>query len=172
MGGCDSRYGDYVMELNDFVYQYLAGRKETDEAICESYKETCEQKCEEYDDDAFCGKRCYGSYGASNCQGDNNAYNYEFDPMDYAYCKLYYDFTGGGDYYNVGNGNYYVGPYCSSQGGSIVLGLFDDKSCTRFASCNEECFLDTMGYTLPYSLSSSKSIIKNTCSTCSELTIN
>lgn len=166
--GCDSRFGDYVMELNDFVYYYLAGRQETEEATCEAYKEKCEEQCEDYDDDSYCEKRCYSSYGASNCHNREDNGNNSFDPIDYAYCSLFYDYSGGADYYNVGKGNYYVGPYCSSQGGSIVLGLFDDNKCSTFASCNEECFLDTMGYALPYSSSSSKSIIQNTCSICSE----
>lgn len=162
--GCDSRYGDYVVDIHTFVYNYLMARQETNEILCDAYTEICEQQCDGYDDDS-CSVSCYSSYGAENCNNDNND-DGTFDPLQYAQCAQFDQFTGGDDD-TSGNG-YYLGPYCASQGGSIQFSLFTDNTCTTFSSCGEECFYETMGYELPYSV---ESLTGEECNTCSEQTL-
>lgn len=67
--------------------------------------------------------------------------------------------------------NYYVGPYCANQGGSIFLGLFTDDSCTTFADASggRETYFQYKYTNLPYS---STNIVDMDCLSCKEPTEN
>jgi hypothetical protein len=63
--------------------------------------------------------------------------------------------------------NFYVGPYCASQGGAIHLGLFTDDSCTAFADSagGRETYYSLKGANLPYGQTN---IIDMDCMSCME----
>ena len=164
--GCKSKFGDYVVDLNTFVYYYLQADAEEQEARCEVYQEKCKEECnDEYDAYNYCQQQCLKDHGIRNgCGGDNdddgdeNA-NVDFDASDYAQCAAYDKF-----YYD--NTQNYIGPYCAEQGGSIYLGLFSDDTCTTFSSCGETCFYNAMGFKLPYG--GGESLVDTQCHSCSE----
>ena len=56
---------------------------------------------------------------------------------------------------------YFVGPYCSYEGGEIFLGVFTDDTCTTAAS--EGTFTTLMGFSLPYETTSLASAACVTC---------
>ena len=68
-------------------------------------------------------------------------------------------------YYEQNAPQYYIGPYCAEQGGSIHLGLFYDDTCTTFADNKggSYTFKTLTGQDLPYG---SKSIITSDCLSC------
>ena len=70
--------------------------------------------------------------------------------------------------YNNQNGNYYgslyVGPYCSSDGHSIHLGVFYDQGCTNRAD-NNLYAKRNYGASLPFS---SESLVKRECISCKQ----
>jgi len=54
--GCKSGYGDYIVDMDDFLASYLENKQEVEEEACETYREyNCD--CEDGDDkdDAFNG---------------------------------------------------------------------------------------------------------------------
>lgn len=152
--GCTSGYGDYVMDMNTFLEAYLQGVEEEKEYQCQIYMEKCDNQCGNQDDDA-CDQACLTGYGMSECyEGEDGA----FDLQEYVQCAEWAGNDGGND-----NGNaYYVGPYCSDQGGSIHLGLFTDETCTTFSSSD---FYTLAGYELPYS---DQNLVQTDCMSCYE----
>ncbi len=69
--------------------------------------------------------------------------------------------------YKLANANtqYYLGPYCADQGGSIFLGLFTDDTCTAFADSynGRETFQASTGYNLPYGTTN---VVEYDCISC------
>ena len=160
--GCNSKFGDYVVDLNTFTSSYLETVMEEKDDICYNTQYECKQQCNN-GDDGDCMIACYDEYGVSFClnDDDNNNQNDGFDPSDYAECAQF----------DLNNGRrrladdveYYVGPYCADQGGEIHLGLFTDDTCTTFAQNGESTFANAMGYELPYS---DTSLISTLCLAC------
>lgn len=68
---------------------------------------------------------------------------------------------------NEWNGNYYVGPYCASQGGAIYLGMFTDDTCSQYAdnSGGREMYYSLAGRNLPYGQTN---LIDLDCMSCKE----
>lgn len=137
--GCLSQYGDYIVDINTFVYYYLTALKESNTEIA-LY---CAQKCGSQNNDCYSG--CFSDKGGISMG------QYKIDPFNYAQCKQY--------------GNYYIGPMCSSNGSQINLGLFADSSCTVPSSCDSSCFYKAYSFYLPYSTAS---LVSNACLTCAD----
>lgn len=119
--GCSSKYGEYIVDLDTFVYNYLTAQ----EAQNENIKTKCESECDYYDENDACVTKClkkYGSFTTLYYDDDGTS----FDPLEYAQCSAY--------------GNYFVGPSCSSDGKSIQLGLYTDEDCTVSSNCGSSCF--------------------------------
>jgi len=195
-GGCNSNYGEYVVDLETFAKTYVEGQRRKRDWECETYMwENCD--CQETDDKGddfnreYCEYDCYhGSRKYQDCI-DRNPYeeeeeggqrNERFEPQRYVECKewefnLDDDDDGNNNNNNNnnnnGNGNdddqvqYYVGPYCSNEGGSVYLGLFTDDTCTNFADSNHghSTFKSLAGTALPYSTTS---LISSDCVSCME----
>ena len=96
----------------------------------------------------------------------------EFNLREYAECKEY-EFPENDDGNNnrrklEEEANYYVGAYCSENGGHIYLGLFTDDTCSEFAdsSGGAQTFATlSYGESLPYS---STTLIGSECMSCKE----
>jgi hypothetical protein len=170
--GCTSKYGDYVVDMNTFVYAYLNAKADNGANMCADVAKVCNNMCNGSND---CVANCYSSYSMNWCLSNKNKNreleNAEFDPINYASCsKAYFgnrrelenNYNGQG-YYDQDT-TYYIGPYCADQGGEIRLGVFTDGTCTSFAQNGESMFYSKNGYTLPYS---GRSIVTSMCLSCS-----
>jgi len=228
-GGCNTGYGDYIVDLDDFLASYVEAKQEEEEDACETYREyNCD--CEDGDDkdDAFdsdvCEYQCFQDAGMNECinyyQDNNNNNNNnnnngeenddqeqqdQIDISDYTTCAAY-EGVEGNYYYDNGNqnnnnrnnnnywnnnnnnneeqeneqngddnenydGDYYIGPYCSDDGGGVVLGMFTDEFCTAFADQygGVRAFnAISGGQTLPNS-SSTDSIVDFNCKSCQQV---
>lgn len=179
-GACDScsNGADYVIDMNEFVEAYIESKLDAQEYNCEMVRENC------YNDDEY---TCYMNAGLDYCgDNDNNNGNnqaVEFQLEDAVECKeldvddealqyyYYQEQQNGGNqqqYYNGNNQNQemklFVGPYCSSNGKNIHLGVFMDETCSYAApSGTYEKF--AYGQTLPYS---EESLIDDECVSCKE----
>lgn len=71
-----------------------------------------------------------------------------FDLEQFTECSAYQD-------------NFYIGPYCASQGGAIKMGVFTDDTCSTFTS-NDYYYYST-GTALPYS---DESLVSMSCMSC------
>ncbi|KAL7553238.1 hypothetical protein ACHAWF_016499 [Thalassiosira exigua] len=186
--GC-SGGGDYVIDLNEFVESYVQAKQEAQEAECQSASNDC--YCQNANDDQACEAQCWMSAGiydqcnAMNNNGNNNNNNngqQQFALEDAAQCQKlemqqnnnngqnnenYYNGQNYGNYYNGQNNGqqnveFFVGPYCSSNGKSILLGVFMDEMCSF--SAPEGVYENShYGQALPYS---SKSIVSKDCISC------
>ncbi len=150
--GCSTKYGDYVVDVNTFMYYYLSAQAEANSDIS-SY---CQNECQ---NNYNCIDNCYKEHGysetISNNDDDGNNGNGNFDAMNFAQCSQLQN-------------NLYIGPYCSNDGQSIYLGLFSNDSCSQFSSCDTSCFYSAFGYELPYT---SSSLVSKTCVSCTYGTV-
>jgi len=186
--GCKNSYGDYIVDMDTFLQTYMANKEEVDAENCENFAaSSCD--CADEDaygyaiqrDDAFdaeeCEYQCFKNAGMSECYESRyyNAYGYQvedgsaLDVADYMQCAQFD--AGNGrkleDGNDGGDGGYYVGPYCSDQGGKIVLGMFTDEDCTNFADDygGVKTFESITGKSLPYG---SESLVDSKCYSCAE----
>mmetsp|Transcript_23771 Transcript_23771/g.29000 ORF Transcript_23771/g.29000 Transcript_23771/m.29000 type:complete len:398 (-) Transcript_23771:406-1599(-) len=169
--GCTKGYGDYVVDMNTFVYSYLTAMADENAYKCNKYYGTCYGNCNGADDDG-CMDDCYATYGLT-CDQDDDAGDdgqVVFDALDYSQCAQFDFADQGDDADDAGRRldeevNYYVGPFCADQGGEIHLGLFTDDTCTTFANGGKNTFYSYAGYELPYA---SQSLIPTSCMSCGE----
>lgn len=156
--GCTSKYGDYVVDMNTFVYYFLQAQDDEIEYKCEQIYNTCSNNCGNQDDD--CMLTCYANAGLASCakSNDDDYAESSFQAINYAQCAEFGENDDDGS-------SYYVGPYCADQGGDIYLSLFTDDSCTTFASNGKSTFYNLAGYELPYT---SQSLIATSCMSCLE----
>jgi len=186
--GCTSGYGDYVIDMDTFMESWFEAKKQSIEYNCENYlNSAC--NCNDNDDhddnfnEEYCEYDCFNDAEMSECI-DRNPYNEdedgqeeEFNLEDYMVCtqleipeeddgdrRKLADDDGGGDGDDDEDAvQYYVGPYCSEQGGAVTLGLFSDDSCTIAET--DVSFKDIMGFALPYE---DTSIVDAECLECVE----
>lgn len=167
--GCDSGYGDYIIDMNTYVNAYLESKEELERQACENLEENvCD--CEEKDDDQFdeeeCMSECYADNNMGYCEKDEED---EFQLNDYLECGQFEvpDDDGNGRRLEEEEEEvqYFIGPYCTNQGGSIYLGMFTDDTCTEFADNNggASTYKSFVGSKLPYS---SKNIVGSECVSC------
>jgi len=165
---CDSGYGDYVIDMNTYVDSYMEAKEEMEQQACQNLEENvC--NCEKGDDDQFdeeeCMSECYADNNMSYCDKDEEG----FQVNDYLECGNF-DIPD-----DDGNGRrleeeeeevqYFLGPYCSDQGGAIYMGMFTDDTCSEFADSygGARTYKSLVGSSLPYS---SKNLIGSECVSC------
>lgn len=141
-GGCSSKFGDYIVDINTFLYYYLAAQTEFNGEI----EEYCADMCAEEGGGDNCESNCFKEKGGFEFYDGYSAIN----PVDYAQCSQFKNYL-------------YLGPYCSQDGASIHIGIFSDDSCSTFASCGSDCFYSTYGFELPFS---SDSLVSQGCMNC------
>lgn len=171
--GCAKGYGDYIVDMDDFLASYLQNKEEVQEQECEDYLANyC--NCDNADDADACAQNCYKNKGMTDCyeaNDDDQGQGQQFELNNYLECAQYEPSNDGrrrmeenGDDQDM---EYYLGTYCSSQGGSVVLGMFTDDACTNFADSNmgRSTYYQYEGTALPYSDSS---IVDTACYSCEE----
>jgi len=182
-GGCDSGYGDYILDMNTFLDAYWENKLEFQEWNCEYYENNvCD--CENADNEEYCLYDCQvGVYGLDYCF-DENPYNQdddaedeeEFDVQDYLVCAEWeVPEEERRKLEEEEEAQYFIGPYCSDQGGKIYLGVFTDEFCTNFADDEDsgyshlDFYESSTGKELPYA---SSSLVDMKCISCTELADN
>lgn len=156
--GCDSNYGDYIVDMETYVNAYMQQIQEQYMNNNQYYKNN-------------------GNRKLANQQ--QNKYNLNFE--DYLSCsqmemdndqrrhartlrELNGNYGTYAQYYQNGDLEYYIGPYCADQGGEIRLGVFYDDTCTVAAEEGGDIFqVVHNGITLPYSKSS---MVNLQCQSC------
>jgi hypothetical protein len=172
-GGCTSDFGDYVVDMNDFMAGYWEASRQNIEYACWEYLQTScacnddDQQADDFNKD-YCEYDCYFNAGKNECI-DRNPYEdqqenkNQFNVEEYMECKQVKFNNNNQRQLNENDQNkYYVGPYCSGQGGSVLLGMFTDESCTIAAEVSYESLA---GVPLAYS---SDSLVNATCVSCLE----
>jgi hypothetical protein len=142
--GCDSNYGDYVVDMETYVAAYLTEMQNE-----------------------------YMNGGGQRELSNSNYNKYNINMNNYMSCSQM-DSGNNRELANNNNNNaqsyysqdtsYYVGPYCAEQGGEIRLGVFLDDTCSVFADDGAEAFKTLhSGMELPYS---SHSMVNLNCISC------
>lgn len=160
--GCSSDYGDYVVDLETFTTAYWESMLENQEMQCEAAREICGDS-----------NYCLAQNGMQECienenQGDDDVAKAmeEFDPIEFMECREYNFENGNQMYDEYGEEvNFFIGPFCADQGGSINLALFTDETCTAFYSDGDTYFKNNAGFDLPFS---EDSMIPTDCLQCKE----
>jgi hypothetical protein len=118
---CDSNYGEYLIDLDSYLYSMVPHM----EAVQEQYCEDC-NACMGVDDDATCGQIDLDTCSTKCKNIANMESNGYVDAAEYTEC--------GKVYYNQNTGvSYYAGAMCSSSGTKIKIGLFADDECSVIA---------------------------------------
>merc|ERR1712192_127349 len=179
-GGCDSEYGDYIIDMNTFLELYYQALEEYNQYRCE-YTAQVLCDCEDGDDkgddfdEEICEWECYVEHGIEDICDAKNPYNddeeeeEEFDLADYVECQeAKFENNNRRRKLEEEEIEYFIGPYCAEQGGAIFLGLFTDDTCTTFADeeggAQAYSYL-SQGQALPYA---AESLISMDCISCKE----
>jgi hypothetical protein len=173
-GGCTSGYGDYIIDMNTFLESYYDAADEYSEWKCESIasQSSCGNDDGNDDDEDKCLYDFYESQGVVDECSDNNPYNddqeeeEQFSLADYVECAQA-EFNNDERRLDEEEVAYYLGPYCSEQGGAIYMGMFTDDTCSSFADGQggATTYASFAGKSLPYS---GKSVITMDCFSCKE----
>lgn len=159
--GCSSNYGEYVVDMYQFLEVYVAWQMEAAEANCATYRNTCYSDCFE-SSNANCYSKCYAKYGvdASLCSSYNEDGGNDggFDLETYIGCSEYDIQNADGE--EIAS---YLGPYCASQGGEIRLGFFMDEYCSIASTYQAGYYTKMTGMEVPYTTSS---LVSNNCISC------
>ena len=178
---------DYVVELSEFVDAMLEAKMTAQEYNCARVIENC--YCDNAYSEEQCEYNCYQNAKMTECaeamENNDNDEN-EFDVMEALECsqmdvdeeqlsmfyynnrdganQQYYAQQGGDD--NNMNEALYIGPYCSSNGKKIHLGVFREETCSYPAPSG---IYEAVSYgdSLPYA---KKSMIDSGCISCKEPT--
>jgi hypothetical protein len=149
---CNYNYGEYVIDMNDYLDTTVEYRQDEQEAMCEACQETCyyeaaddaaadedaeeeadeeeeaEDEAEEEEDNGERRRRFLSSdidcdTCVTACQKiDNMEANYYVDATTFINCQQLQD--NGDDGVAL-----YAGPMCASQGSKIKIGVFTDEDC-------------------------------------------
>jgi len=172
--GCKNSFGDYIIDMDLFLESYMANKQEVQEEACEYYSDancSCENNGDDQFDEQACMNTCFENAEMSQCVEDDEIYYdangnqvEKIDPNDYQECTAYNGrrrLEDNGAY----NGDFYIGPYCSDDGGKIVLGAFTDDECTDMADQygGNVAFKTAYGLSLP-----SDSLVDTSCYSCEE----
>jgi hypothetical protein len=165
--GCTSKFGDYIVDMNTFVYNYLQELEEQKDALCAAAATDCQSECGSSSSEGDeCMTSCYAAYSLSVCLYDEAAVN-DFDVLDFSSCAEMDDdrrrrLVNSGRHLDE-DVQYYIGPHCSQQGGQVHFGVFTDDTCTTMAESGDDIFYAAYGFNLPYS---SASMISSRCIGC------
>lgn len=167
--GCASNYGEYVVDMLQFLKYYVAWQIEETASKCTANRNTCYKQCYQ-SSSASCYTTCYKNHGveASLCAQIDSDGNTQFDQIDgdgnvisledYLECAEYEIADGNGE-----SLSHYLGPYCSNQGGDIRLGFFQDQYCSIPSANQASYFQKITGVVVPFT---DKSIVTTNCMSC------
>jgi hypothetical protein len=175
--GCDAGYGDYIIDMQTFLNAYYESKMQAAEEECGQYVENycaCEGNGDDGWNEAKCQYECVVDAGMSQCYQymEDMMYAEVFQPQEYMECAQFEFKNENRRLDEEQEAQYYIGPFCSEQGGAIHLGMFSDESCSVAIEDGEYgafTFKSTTGMALPYS---TKSIIGSECNSCLQVDEN
>jgi hypothetical protein len=178
--GCSAGYGDYIIDMETYLQAYFQAVQQDQEYNCEYEKQNdcaCDGENQGDDfDEEICEYDCYMNKGMEYCV-DRNPYeeegqeqekqeDWDFEKM--AECQQYNFENNNNNRKLEEEAQYFIGAYCSENGGHIYMGLFTDDTCSQFADNygGRETF-STLSYgkSLPYS---DTTMIGTECMSCKE----
>jgi hypothetical protein len=170
--GCNSAYGDYVLDMNTYLSYYFEAKETYQSFQCE-YLANYACGCENSNNQNSCLYSCFAEHGMEkacmNGGADDDAAAAStataFNLEDYMTCTQ-------SNYTDVNGNSLYIGPYCGEQGGAIYLGVFTDEDCTNVAGASKggaDAYFYASGSALPYAKAS---ILDMDCMSCLEPTDN
>jgi len=173
-GGCEEGYGDYVIDMQTYMEAYYQSKRETEEETCGGYMENycnCEGNGDDGWDENKCAYDCIVDAGMSECYqyAEDMLHQEDFNIEEFMECGQYEVNEDGGRRLEEGEEAeeaFYVGPYCSEQGGAINLGMFSDDTCSTPVNDDTygaSTFKSMAGFSLPYA---EKSLIGSECASC------
>lgn len=170
--GCDSGYGDYIIDMNTYAQAYIEAKREYEENVCQNLEENvcaCEADDDGFDEDA-CFNECFAANDADFCyraeEGEDEEEEFEADQyLECAEFEVPEDDDGRRRLDEEEEVQYFIGPYCGDQGGEILLGMFSDDTCSTFTDSygGASTYKGFTGTSLPYS---SESLVGSNCVSC------
>lgn len=155
--------------MQTFLESYYQSKMEAAEEECGDYVENycnCEGNGDDNWNENACNYQCVVDAGMSQCYQYMEDMMYEdFQPQEYMECAQF-EWNNDNRQRALEEIQYFVGPYCSEQGGSINLGMFTDESCSvpiEDETYGAYTFKTWTGFSLPYA---EKSIIGSECNSC------
>ena len=133
-------HGEYVVDIADYLEATIANRQAAFEYMCDNCNEFCNNNG---DYCSGCGKTCF--------EWESMAANGYVDASQYTTCtKTDYVVVqeASNDGQDQQNQNVYVGPMCSNNGKSIVIGVFADEFC--WEPISDLNAADVLGYQISY----------------------
>lgn len=171
--GCQSSYGDYVVDLNQFLDTYTESKLEEQEYMCEQLRESCGcGENDQDDDEEACEYNCYTNAGMQECIEDED--EEEFELQKYTMCGEL-EAPEQDDDNNRRRGRKldeeeeaatFMGPYCSSQGGAIYFGIFTEETCSvpyDSSDMGESYYYNLYGESIPYGTTNLVGLECNEC---------
>jgi len=154
--GCSSGYGDYLVDLNQFLDTWSEAKMQKEEYDCEQVREACGcGENDQDDDEEACEYTCYTNANMGYCIQEEG----QFELQRYTECGEL-EMPENDDDNNrrldeEEEEQLFLGPYCSSQGGSIHLGMFTDDTCSvKYDSYyGRDYYYEIFGTGMPYSQS-------------------
>lgn len=157
--GCSSG-AEYLVDMGTFADAWTEAQMNAQEYECEKARENCGCDADDVDDADTCEYQCMTNLGMSYCIDEEDEQE-QFEVQRYLECAQME--INNDDDANA-NVELFIGPYCSSDGSAILLGVFTDDTCSVRTSTSTYATYNG-GVTLPYS---SKSIVNLNCMSCKE----
>jgi len=135
---CNYGYGEYLVEMEDYLDAMVQYRQEEQEEYCQNCDEMCEE--EEGDDAAGEGNGDRRRLGdCDTCQEtcekiENMEENGYIDATDFVNCQEIYQGDDDGS-------SLYAGAMCASNGSKIKIGVFSDEECNTLTDKDIEDYL-------------------------------
>lgn len=137
---CSSNYGEYIINLDEYLAEVVAYYQEVQEAMCDACDENCQN-------DENNGRRL--DVDCDSCVDEcdkieNMEDNGYLEASDYVECVQ----LDAGDDDNV---QYYAAAMCASNGEKVKIGVFEDDACSVV---NNNLYVDDYlgGYKLSHAL--------------------
>jgi len=177
---CDSNYGEYVIDLQEYLESTVEYQQEVQEQMCEACEEYYEnqeaeeeegeEEEEEEDNGDERRKRRLVDVDYDSCYDDcqkieNMEENGYVDATNFLECQMVYDPE------DDGKSGLYAGPICSSNGSKIKIGVFTDEECNIADSSKnvEDYLVDDDGVQMQLSHALLKTVYaEDSCISCLE----
>jgi len=181
---CNSNYGEYVIDLQEYLESTVEYQQEIQEQMCELCEEYYENQAaeeeeeeaeeeegdEDEDGDDRRKKRRLVDVDYDSCYDEcqkieNMEENGYVDATNYLECQQIYEPE------DDGMSALYAGPICSSSGSKIKIGVFTDEECNVVSSSKEveDYLIDDDGVQMKLSHALLKSVYsEDSCISCLE----
>jgi len=166
---CDSNYGEYMVDLDDYLQATIEYEQRNQEEMCNTCNE-CAAEADDADADAAAGNRERNlvTVDCSTCASDcekiaNMEANGYVDASEFLECQLLYDPD------DDSKAPLYAGPVCASSGSKINIGVFTDQYCyvADESKSVDDYLVDADGNAMKLSHALLKLVYSGTCISCS-----